>query len=78
MKPCPLLRSALPDDLVAYPMSNRVNNPSIDDASVTEPIKTQQISATDGNNKSKEKPPQTKAKKEPKEKPEDDTQLDLF
>lgn len=74
----PLLRSVLPDDLVAYPVSSRVNNPSIDDASVTEPIKTQQISATDGNNKSKEKTPETKAKKEPKEKPEDDTQLDLF
>nr|WP_321982083.1 SOS response-associated peptidase [uncultured Cohaesibacter sp.] len=79
----PLLRSAPPDDLIAYPVSNRVNNPSIDDASLTDPIKTPQggtaqLITGDVGNETKGKASKAKKEKDARGKPEDDTQLDLF
>ncbi|WP_319569257.1 SOS response-associated peptidase [Cohaesibacter marisflavi] len=81
----PLLRSAPPDDLMAYPVSNRVNNPNIDDASLVEPLKTpegnaeQVISAHDSIKVSKAKASKAEeGQKNPKGQPEEDAQLDLF
>ena len=81
----PLLRSAPPDDLMAYPVSCRINNPSIDDASLVEPLKAPQgntVQVTTACDSTQEKKGKAFKEKEEqkitKRKPEEDTQLDLF